>query len=72
MVERRKDLAIHFVTDSRKKVIIELCDNKSEYGSLITTKWHYKLLQNRVSSGIYPIISKEAVAKLNLSSISDF
>ena len=73
MVERRKDLAIHFVTDSRKKVIIWiLCDNKSEYGSLITAKWHYKLLQNRVSSGIYPIISKEAVAKLNLSSISDF
>ena len=23
MVERRKDLAMHFVTDSRKKVIIE-------------------------------------------------
>ena len=50
MVERRKDLAMHFVTDSRKKVIIWiLCDNKSEYSSLLPTKWQYKLLHNRIS-----------------------
>ena len=50
MVEQRKDLAMHFVTDSRKKVIIWiLCDNKSEYGSLLPTKWQYKLLHNRIS-----------------------